>query len=183
MKDQSLQHDQAVLVIVDVQGKLAQLMHDKESLFANLKRMAIGAQTLGIPIIWNEQNPVGLGPTIPELAEILSTQQPLVKNTFSCCGNPAFSAALKQSGRTQVLLVGIETHVCVYQTARDLVAAGMTVEVVADAVSSRTAANKAYGLERMKSLGAGVTSTEMALFELLRVAEGDKFKAILKAVK
>lgn len=173
----------AILVIVDVQGKLAQLMHDRESLFANLQRMATGAKTLGIPILWNEQNPLGLGATIPELAEILTGQQPLVKNTFSCCGNPAFAEKIKASGRRQVLLVGIETHVCVYQTAQDLLGQGFQVEVVADAVSSRTEANRRLGLERMKALGAGITSTEMALFELLRVAEGDKFKAILKSVK
>lgn len=173
----------AILVIVDVQGKLAQLMFDKESLFANQQRMARGAKTLGIPILWNEQNPLGLGATIPELAEILTGQQPLVKNTFSCCGNPAFGERIKASGRRQVLLVGIETHVCVYQTAQDLLQQGFQVEVVADAVSSRTESNKRLGLERMKALGAGITSTEMALFELLRVAEGDKFKAILKSVK
>jgi nicotinamidase-related amidase len=175
--------DNCVLVIVDVQGKLAQLMYDKEKLFANLVRMVKGAKILGIPVLWNEQNPVGLGPTIPELAELLTDQAPLAKSSFSCCGNQNFAEQLQRLGRRQVLLVGIETHVCVYQTAVDLIAKDYDVQVVADAVSSRTLANKQIGLERMRGYGATITSAETALFELLRVADGPKFKEISRLVK
>ena len=133
----------AVLVIVDVQGKLAQLMSDRETLFANLQCMIRGAQALAVPILWVEQNPAKLGPTIPEVAELLPALAPIAKTSFSCAGNPAFMAELERLGRKQVLVVGIEAHVCVYQTATDLLGAGYTVEVVEDAVASRIASNKA----------------------------------------
>lgn len=174
--------ENTVLVLVDVQGKLAGLMHGHDLLTANLVRMVRGAQVLGIPIIWNEQVPEKLGPTIPEVASLLDGEVPLPKRTFSCCGNPLFLERLEALGRRRVLLVGIETHVCVYQTARDLLLRGHVVEVVADAVSSRTEANKLIGLDRIRSLGGSVTSTEMVLFELLEVAEGERFRAIQRLV-
>ncbi len=172
-----------VLVIVDVQGKLAHLMCGKEALFRNLRGLIQGIQILRIPILWMEQNPKGLGPTVPEIAELLSDTEPISKMSFSCCGNDIFIQQLDSLHRKQVLIAGIETHVCVYQTAMDLLERGYDVEVVADAVSSRTVENKRIGLEKIRQLGARWTSTEMALFELLRVAEGDAFKAILKIVK
>jgi nicotinamidase-related amidase len=141
-------------------------------------------QVLQLPIIWNEQIPEKLGPTVPELAELLAeSTQPIPKASFSCCGNPPFMDALKAVNRRQVLLAGIESHVCVYQTGLDLLNLGYEVQVVADAVSSRTPENRQLGLEHLKQAGAAVTSTEMALFELLRVAEGSKFKEIAKIVK
>ena len=175
--------ENTVLVIVDVQGKLARLMYEKEALFDNLQRLIKGAQILEIPILWMEQNPKGLGPTIPEVARHLTNIEPISKLSFSCCGSDRFKQALKESKCKQVLLAGIETHVCVYQTSRDLLGLGYRVEVVADAVSSRTAQNRDIGLEKIRDAGAALTSTETALFELLRVAEGEKFKEILKIVK
>ncbi len=174
--------DETVLVVIDVQGKLAQLMHEKESLFENLSRLIRGAGVLGLPILVTEQNPQGLGPTIAELSGLLPPRR-IPKVAFSCCGEAAFVAALEAAGRRQVLIAGIETHICVYQTAADLLALGCEVHVVADAVSSRTARNRDIGLEKMKAAGAQVTSVETALFELLKVAEGDRFKALLKIVK
>ena len=172
------------LLVIDVQGKLAQLMHQKETFFANLERMVKGAQILDIPIVWTEQVPEKLGDTISRLREpLLKTAQPIAKVSFSCCGNPPFMARLKALGRKQVLMTGLETHICVYQTTVDLLDMGYQVQIVTDAVSSRTPDNKLIGLERMKAAGAGVTSTETALFELLRIAEGDKFRAISKLVK
>jgi nicotinamidase-related amidase len=172
------------LVVIDVQGKLAQLMSHKEALFDNLQKVIKGAQVLELPIIWNEQLPEKLGPTIPEIAHLLAnTTQPITKASFSCCGNPPFMDALKATQRKQVLLTGIETHVCVYQTCRDLLDLGYEVQVVSDAVSSRSPENRQIGLERMHEAGATLTSTEMALFELLRVAEGPRFKEITRIVK
>jgi nicotinamidase-related amidase len=178
-----LERSKAVLVVIDVQVKLFQTMDGREQLGANLQRLVKGVEVLGIPVLWLEQNPRGLGPTIPEVAALLSGQTPVSKQSFSCCGSAAFREALAALGRTQVLLAGIEAHVCVYQTALDLLALGYYVEVVADAVSSRTAANCQLGLERMAQAGVPPTSTEMALFELLRVAEGPDFKAILALVR
>lgn len=178
-----LTSDKAVLVIVDVQGKLATLMKDKEILFENLVRMAQAAKVLGIPIIWNEQVPEKLGETIAPLKEVLTGNTPLPKVTFSCCGNPAFMDKLKATGRKQVILVGIETHICVYQTALDLIKNDHEVHLVVDAVSSRFKSNRRVGIERMKEAGAILTTVEMSLFEMIGQAEGEKFKQIAKIVK
>ena len=178
-----LKSKKTALIIVDVQGKLAQLMDAKETLFENLQKIIKGIQALGIPILWLEQNPEGLGSTIPEVSELLASIEPISKYSFSGCRNERFIHALKAANRNQFLIVGIETHVCVYQTALDLVDLGYEVEVVTDAVSSRTMDNKKVALQKMSDAGVGLTSTEMALFELLEVAEGDQFKEILKIVK
>jgi len=138
---------------------------------------------LGIPILWTEQNPEGLGPTIPEVANLLSGIKSVSKLSFSCCGNERFMEALRALNRNQVLLAGIEAHVCIYQTAVDLVNLGYEVQVVVDAVSSRTKENKLIGLERIREVGVSLTSTESVLFELLKVAKGSKFREILKVVK
>ncbi|WP_419663081.1 isochorismatase hydrolase [Desulfosarcina variabilis str. Montpellier] len=173
----------ATLLIVDIQGKLANLMHEKEFLFENVQKLVKGFQALGLPILWAEQNPQGLGPTVPVIAGLLSNIQPISKMSFSCCENARFMQALKSSNRKQVLITGIETHICVYQTAVNLVDLGYTVEVAVDAVSSRTIINKEIGLQKMKDHGVGLTSVETALFELLKVAEGETFKQILGIVK
>lgn len=178
-----LKPEQTVLVLIDIQGKLAQLMHAREALFANLQRLVKGIQALGLPILWLEQYPQGLGPTIPEVAELLPDLRPVAKTCFSACGSEAFLAQLTGTERKQILLAGIEAHVCVYQTAMDLLAAGYEVEIVTDAVSSRTAANRDLGLQRMRDAGARWTSVEMVLFELLRTAEAPAFKEIARLVK
>lgn len=178
-----LKMESAVLLLVDVQGKLARLMHDKERLFDNLQQLIKGIQVLGIPVLWVEQNPDGLGPTIPEIADLMPDVTPIPKMSFSSCRNDRFLQALNHLNRRQVLIAGIETHICVYQTAADLLAMGHEVQVVTDAVSSRTAENKAIGLQKMRDAGATLTSVETALFELLKAAEGEPFKAILKLVK
>ena len=175
--------EDTVLVLVDVQGKLAQSMHNKKDLFENLKKMVKGAQVLGIPILWAEQNPDGLGPTMPEIAELFTNQSPVSKFSFSCCGSKQFLRDLEAVNRKNILIVGIEAHVCVYQTAADLTNLQYNVQIVADAVSSRTAENKQIGLEKSKDAGASLTSTETALFELLKEAKGDKFKEIINLVK
>lgn len=178
-----LKRENTILLLIDIQGKLAHLMHAKESLFDSLQKLIKGIQVLDIPILWVEQNPTGLGPTIPEIAALLPDNEPISKMSFSSCREERFLQALKEQNRSQVLVAGIETHICVYQTAADLVAMGVEVQVVTDAVSSRTAENKAIGLQKMTDAGATLTSVETALFELLRVAEGEPFKAILNIVK
>ena len=175
--------EDTALVLVDVQGKLAQSMHNKKDLFENLKKMVKGAQVLGVPILWAEQNPDGLGPTMPEIAELFTNQSPVSKFSFSCCGSKQFLRDLEAVNRKNILIVGIEAHVCVYQTAADLTNLQYNVQIVADAVSSRTAENKQIGLEKSKDAGASLTSTETALFELLKEAKGDKFKEIINLVK
>ncbi len=173
----------AVLVVVDIQGKLATLMDRKEEFYENVVRIIKGARVLEIPIIWNEQLPDKLGPTIDKIKSALPGQSPLIKRTFSCCGNPDFMSELKAIGRGQVILAGMETHVCVYQTALDLLDDGHAVYIAADAVSSRSAENKRIALDAMRDAGVKITSVEMALFAVLRVAEGNRFRELLKIVK
>ena len=131
-----MKSEKTALIVVDVQGKLAQLMYGKQALFENLRKIIQGIQALGIPILWAEQKPEGLGPTIPEVAELLTGIAPIGKSSFSCCRSERFLQALKAVNRAQLLIAGIEAHVCVYQTAMDLVDLGYEVEVVTDAVSS-----------------------------------------------
>ena len=178
-----LMRENTVLIVIDVQGRLAQQMHERGDLLENLQKVIKGVKALGIPILWAEQNPDGLGPTLPEVAGLLSETQPIRKLSFSCLGNDRFAQELRALDRRQVLIAGIEAHVCVYQTSVDLLDMGYEVQIVADAVSSRTAANKRIALERVRDAGATVTSTETALFELLRVAKGPEFREILQIVK
>ncbi len=178
-----LRSGDSALLIIDVQTKLAPLMHGKESLIENIRRMILSCRALEIPMIWAEQNPKGLGPTIPEVSGIMDDLEPIEKMTFSCCGSREFMRKLESVGRKQILVCGIETHVCIYQTAMDLLRLGYDVHVVADAVSSRTATNREVALNKIRDLGASITSTETALFEIVRVARGPKFKEILRIVK
>jgi nicotinamidase-related amidase len=178
-----LNRDNTILVVIDVQGKLATLMHNRDIFVENTSRIIKGCLALQIPIIWNEQLPDKLGETIPQIKDILSGNSPLIKNTFSCVGNKAFVQKLKELDRRQLLLVGMETHVCVYQTAIDLLELGFDIFLVADCVSSRRIENKQIGIEAITAAGARITSVEMALFEMLRVAEGDDFRQVSKIVK
>ena len=173
----------AVVLIVDLQEKLFRAIHAKEELLASAQRLVRGARALKLPVVWVEQNPKGLGPTVPELAAVLADVAPISKFSFSCCDSQECMLALRASGRRSVLIAGIEAHICVYQTAAGLAAEGFAVEVVADACSSRTPENKRIGLEKCRAAGAGITSVETALFELLRIAEGPVFKEILTIVK
>ena len=174
--------ENSALVLVDVQGKLANAMHNREAFLDSIIRLVKGAQVFELPILWTEQYPAGLGPTMPEIAELLSDQNPVSKLSFSCCGNAEFMETLKALRRKNMLVAGIEAHVCVYLTAADLVNLKYNVQVVADAVTSRTPENKHIGLEKCKQSGAGLTGTETVLFELLKVAEGEKFKEIIQLV-
>ena len=173
----------AVLVIIDIQGNLAQAMFDKENLFANTVKLIRGIKALNLPIIITEQIPQKLGPTLPQVAAELGSFNPIAKESFSCWDEENFKQALEASGRMHIVLIGIECHVCVYQTALDLIANGYNVHLVADAVSSRTPENRQIGIDAMKSAGAHITSTEMVLFELLRTAADPKAKEFFKIVK
>lgn len=174
--------EKACLVVVDVQGKLATIVDDSEMVIENVAKLVQAMQALEVPILWLEQNPSRLGGTALEIAQHLEGQ-PIPKMAFSACQEEAFVEAMKESGRTQFIVTGIETHICVYQSARQLKEQGFEVEVVVDAVSSRTKANKEMGLTKMHALGIYPTSTEMILYELLQRADHEHFKTILKLVK
>jgi len=178
-----LETENCCLVVVDVQGKLAQLMHERQPLFNNIQILIKSAKILSIPILWAQQCPEALGPTVPGIAELLADNEPVNKSAFSCCGQESFNAKLKELRRNQVLLCGIETHVCIYQTAVDMLRKGFDVNVIADAVSSRTAGNKQIAITRLAAEGAKIASVEMALFELLKTAEHSKFRQVAKLIK
>ena len=175
--------EQTMLIVVDVQGNLAQLMHEKDALFRNLKILIKSASILELPIVWVEQIPEKLGATTPEVAELLTGFTPIAKSTFSCYDEPRFAQAVAGANRKQILMAGIEAHICVYQTSCGLIEHGYEVQVVTDAVSSRKLENKQVGLAKMHSAGVGLTSTEMALFELMRDAKHARFRDVVKLVK
>ncbi len=178
-----LSTDSTTLIIIDVQEKLFRVMHNQEALVVNLQKIIKGAQVLEIPLLVTEQNPPALGPTIPELKNLLLHVPTISKLSFSCCGEQKFLNKLSALNGQQLLLAGIEAHICVYQTAVELLEQGYEVQVLADCVSSRTEENKQLGLANMREAGASITSVEIALFELLRRAEGEKFREISKLVK
>jgi nicotinamidase-related amidase len=173
----------AVLIIIDIQGNLAQAMYDKENLFANNVKLIQGFKAFNLPIIFTEQIPQKLGKTLPVISQELDGIEPIAKEAFSCWDEINFKEKLEALSRKHIVLTGIECHVCVYQTALDLISNGYNVHLVSDAVSSRTPENRQVGKDAMKIAGAHITSTEMVLFELLRTAADPKFKDIFKIVK
>lgn len=177
-----LKRENAILVFIDVQGRLAERVADPSPLFANLRRLLQGMKALDVPVIVTEQLPEKLGPTREEFQEFIDSP-PIAKSSFGCCGEPEFFQTLEKTGRKQVILCGIESHVCVYQTAIELQATGHKVYVVCDAVSSRNPANKQLALRRMEREGVRLSGTEMVLFELLGDAKDPAFKSILQIVK
>ncbi len=178
-----LKREEAALIFIDVQGKLHEIMHEKEVLDANLERLIAGAKVLGMPIIGTEQIPEKLGPTHEPFLTMLDGFPRIGKSAFSCCGEAGFAAAFKASGARQAVLAGIETHICVYQTALDLLEQGIEVFAAADAVASRTAENKGYALEAMRQAGAVILPTESILLALQRDAAAPTFRELLKLIK
>ncbi|WOG25866.1 isochorismatase family protein [Endozoicomonas sp. 8E] len=178
-----LSQNNTALVVVDVQGKLATLMYKQEKMHDALVKMIKGVRMLNMPVLWLEQLPEKLGRTTPEVADELEGVTPIAKATFSGCGHQTFMDSLMATGKTCILLSGIETHICVYQTALDLMASGYEVEIVADATSSRSKHSKRLALDKLARKGVEVTNVEMALFELMRTAESDVFRDLAKLVK
>lgn len=174
-----LDRARTALVVVDVQEAFRPAVDGFAAVAEQTAVLVQGARILGIPVLVTEQYPRGLGETVPEVLEHLEGVERLEKTAFSAAAAEGFSLG----GRDQALLCGIETHVCVNQTALDLLGRGVEVQVAADAVSSRTLANRDVGLHKMEAAGATITSTETALFELLGAAGSDEFKAIQRLVK
>lgn len=171
----------SVLIIIDVQERLAGAMEPaaREGVIRNARILLDAATRLDIPVLATEQYPKGLGPTVSELAANLPGGAPrLEKTCFSCAGDESFRVALASSGRTQVILAGMEAHVCVLETALELRASGREVFVVEDACCSRNRSHHSNAMERLRAAGVIVTNTESVLFEWLRDARNEHFKAI-----
>jgi len=174
-----LDRERAALVVVDVQEAFRQAVGEFDAVAASTAILVQGARALGLQIVVTEQYPRGLGETVPEVARHLDGVPRLEKLVFSARRASGFDLG----GRDQALVCGIETHVCVNQTVHDLLDDGVEVQVATDAVSSRSAANRRAGLAKMEGSGAVLTSTEMALFELVGSAGSDEFKQIQALVK
>lgn len=171
------------LVVVDIQGKLARIVHDSQSMIGQSAKLVQGAKALGLPVLWLEQNPEKLGATLPELQSMLEPLRPIPKYSFNGCGEPDFVAAVRNAAVDTWLLCGIEAHICVYQTALGLKNLGCKVEVVADCVSSRARANKELALSKLAAKGVGITCLEMCLYELIADCRAPEFRTILGLVK
>jgi nicotinamidase-related amidase len=174
-----LERDRAALVVVDVQEAFRPAVGEFDTVARNAGILVQGARALDLPVVVTEQYPKGLGHTVPEVADHLDGVEPLEKVVFSAARADGFGLG----DRDQALVCGIEAHVCVEQTVQDLLDRDVEVHVAADAVSSRTALNRRLGVEKMERSGAWVTSTEMALFELVGRAGTDEFKRIQALVK
>lgn len=174
-----LDPERAALVVVDVQEGFRKAIPDFDRIAAATATLVRGAEAMDVPIVVTEQYPKGLGATVPEVAGALPAGvEPLPKTVFSAASADGFGLA----GREQVVVCGIETHVCVNQTVLELLDEGVEVHVVADAVGSRTEANRELGLAKAERAGAWLTSVETALFELLGEAGTDRFKAVQRLV-
>ncbi|KAF0178628.1 MAG: isochorismatase hydrolase [Nitrospirae bacterium] len=178
-----IDRNHVALVIVDIQERLVPAMSVKDGVIKNCRHLIEAARLLAFPVLVTEQYPKGLGTTIAEIKDALPAYRPIEKTSFSCCGEPTFIKAIKAIGKRKLLLTGMETHVCVLQTALDLMIEGFEVHLVKDAVCSRTKANWLTGVEFMRDAGAVITSTEIVLFQVLKAAGGDEFKALSKLIK
>lgn len=171
------------LIIVDVQGKLARIVHESEKLISNLEKLIRGCQLLSLPIICLEQNPNGLGNTVPELANLLASQKVIEKYSFNAFENQEFKEEVLKTNRKQWLICGIEAHICVYQTAIGLFLDNFEVEVVTDCISSRSKNSIDLALQKLQQKGIALTNIEMCFYELVKDSRNENFKEILKLIK
>ena len=178
-----IQPDQSLLLVVDVQEKLAPAIHDGAAAIANNRRLLASAAQLGIPVFVSEQYVRGLGGTVADLLPLPVGAQLIEKMHFSCTREPGFLEKLAQTGRRQIIVTGMETHVCVLQTVLGLLEAGYTVFLVEDAASSRTPENRMAAIARMRAAGTCIVTTEMVVFEWLQKAGTNDFRALLPLIK
>ena len=180
-----LQAEQCALVVVDIQQKLLPPIYNKDALVKNSQLLIRLAKILEIPVMMTTQYSKGLGPTVPEIASLLEDVAPIDKMEFGCFGSDQFRSYVKSlpGSRNTVLLCGMETHICVMQTALGALNEGYLVHVASDAVGSRAEWNWQIGLDRMKAAGAVISSTEMMMYELLRCSGTPQFKELLPYLK
>jgi nicotinamidase-related amidase len=177
-----LGRDSSVLLVVDIQERLAPAIHGVDALIPAVGRLIQAARLLGVPIVATEQYPSGLGPTCAPIRQAWCDVRPFEKVRFSACVEPVLEA-LAALDRPHILVVGIEAHVCVQQSVLDLLRRGYTPYVCADAVSARRELDREIALQRMRDAGAIVTTVESIIFELLGQADSEEFKRVLKIVK
>jgi nicotinamidase-related amidase len=175
---------ETALIVVDVQERFRTAIPEFEAMAGACARLVRSFRILGLPVVATEQYPKGLGHTLPEMkAALPAGLEPIEKAEFSCWAVESFRSRLTASGKRQILLGGIEAHVCVLMSALDLLAAGYAVHVVADAVTSRTQANWRLAMDYLRQAGAVVTTTETALFQLLGQADSDAFRELARLIR
>lgn len=178
-----LSKEKTILVLVDIQEKLLKVMWKKEELVLNVSKLIKAFKIMKLPILLTEQYPQGMGQTDQSISELLKEVKPMEKICFSCMGKDEFSERIKSSGKDQVVLCGIESHICVLQTALDLLHQGYFVYVPYDGTSSRKESDCRNALDRMQKEGAVIGSIESAIFELLKTADSPAFRQILRIIK
>lgn len=171
------------LIVIDIQGNLARLVYESSTVLANCERLIQGATILGVPIVWLEQNPAKLGPTVESISQLLTGNTPVPKFTFDACLEPRFMQAIRETGKTSWLTCGIEAHICVYQTTLHLKQLNFDVELVCDCISSRDPANKELAINKLIHAGVTITGLEMCLYELVKDYRAREFREILKLIK
>ncbi|NLJ91352.1 MAG: isochorismatase family protein [Clostridiales bacterium] len=177
-----LNSKEVVLFIIDIQDKLVPVMKYKNQVINNNKILINGAREMNFPIIATEQYPKGLGKTVVDLLDLLDEKKIFEKNSFSAYTDQV-KTELKVLGRKKVIITGMEAHICVFQTVRDLIGDGYQVFLAQDAIASRSKANYLNGLDLCKSLGAVISNTETIVYDLLKVSGTPEFKAMLKMIK
>ena len=178
-----LKKDESILLVIDIQEKLFPHIHEHDILEKNCRILITGLTSLGVPIMVTEQYSKGLGNTITSIRDAIGTNESIEKNSFSCCGEPDFITAIKQSDKKNVIICGVEAHVCVLQTALDLSDRGYQPVVIEDCVASRKNNDKFIAVDRMRESGVIISTYESILFELCEVAGTEQFKAISRLVK
>jgi nicotinamidase-related amidase len=178
-----LRKDDTLLVIVDIQTKLLNVMFEKEGLISSCSKLIQATKLLEIPMVMTEQYPEGMGPTDSAILELLPEIKAITKMSFSCCGVGDFDQKIKSLGKKQIMVIGIESHICVLQTVHDLLHQGYFVYVPYNAVSSRKEGDYKNALERMRQSGAVIGSVESAIFELMQRADVPVFRQISKIIK
>jgi nicotinamidase-related amidase len=178
-----LRADDTALLVIDVQERFRMQIAAFERMVGRIRTLVQGAALLDVPVVVTEQYPQGLGPTVAELAEVLDGAETLEKRSFSAAAAPGFDDLMRRLGRHQLVLVGLETHVCVHQTATDLLRGGRSVHAAVDAIESRDPAARAAALVRLAADGVHTTTVETALFELLRTADHERFRDVQALIK
>ncbi len=179
-----LEIDNTALAVIDVQGLLAAKVHGHERLLYTLQHIIKAAEIFGLPVLWSEQAPHKIGETVKPIKDLLYPMvKPILKQSFSCLGAPQYVEHLQSLNRRQILVTGIETHVCVYQTVRDLYRRGYEVHLIADAVSSRHEIDHQTAIARLREEGTIITTAQMSLCELLKTADHPRFKDIMAFLK
>ncbi len=179
-----MEASRSVLVVIDMQTPFLKVLYEPERVVENTRKLVAAARICGVPILATTQNAEKLGSVDPAILELMPDIKAIDKMMFSCMGSDEFRKALNtHSERTQAVLCGLETHVCISQTAHDLLDDGFVVHLSTDAISSRTEFNYRYGLERLRHVGATVSLTESIVFEWLRRAGTHEFREVLKWVK